>query len=258
MLERLLRLVLRALGRSGRESELSQLEKALRHRFSDRTLLTQALRHRSHAHSRNAGRSASNERMEFLGDSVLGMIVAARLFEGFPDLGEGDLTQLRSSLVRRETLAEAARSIDLGKWIQLSLAEERRGGRDRESILADAFEAVVGAAYLDGGVHAAEAILDRWLLDRAADMERDRAYLNPKNQLQELVQEEGTHDPPRYVVSSASGPAHERRFVVEVEIGDRVWGRGSGASKREAEACAARDALRQLPRESRMIPRKPE
>ncbi len=255
MRERLLRLVHRAFKR---RDDLSKFEDELGHRFIDRELLTQALSHRSHAHSRNAGRSASNERMEFLGDSVLGMIVAGRLYEEFPGLGEGDLTQLRSSLVRRETLAAAARAIDLGGWIQLSLAEERRGGRDRESILADAFEAVVGAAYLDGGVDAAEAVLDRWLLDRAAEMERDRAYLNPKNQLQELIQEEGTHDPPRYVVSSASGPAHDRRFVVEVAIGDRVWGRGSGTSKREAEVCAARDALRQLPDESRMIRPKPD
>ena len=181
------------------------------------------------------------------------MLVARFLYVEFPTLGEGDLTQLRSALVRRETLADAARSIDLGPWISLSTAEDRRGGRDRESILADAFEAVIGALFLDAGVGAAQQLLQAHLLHLAGELERTGAYLNPKNQLQELIQDTGTQEPPKYIVRSASGPAHDRIFCVEVTMGQRILGAGRGSSKREAEVQAARDALRQLDDRSGMI-----
>lgn len=236
-----------------RPGKRDELESRLGYRFRDRALLAHALRHRSHAHSANAGRFASNERLEFLGDSVLGMVAAEYLFERYPALGEGDLTQLRAALVRRETLAQAALEINLGDWLRLSHAEERRGGRERPSILADAFEAVLGAAFIDGGIVACSGILRSCLLHRAAEFERTRAYVNPKNELQEKIQEAGMHEPPNYQIVEASGPAHDRTFVVEVLLDGESMGQGTGASKRDAEVSSARDALRRIERESRMI-----
>jgi ribonuclease-3 len=191
--------------------------------------------------------------LEFLGDSVLGLVAGHYLFLHYPSLGEGALTQLRAALVRRDSLARAAHEINLGVSVKLSRAEERRGGRERESILADAFEAVMGAVFLDGGLEAATMVLERLLLSRADALHKSGDYINPKNLLQELVQESGVRIPPDYRVISTEGPPHHRTFAVEVAIADRVLGRGKAQNKRAAEVEAARDAMRQISAESRII-----
>ncbi len=231
----------------------SNLETRLGYHFRQPRLLGHSLRHRSHAFYFKDGRGASNERLEFLGDSVLGLVTGRYLFLRYPALGEGALTQLRAALVRRDSLAMAARAIGLGESIKLSRAEERRGGRERESILADAFEAVIGAVFLDGGLDAATEVLERLLLMRADALQQSGDYINPKNLLQELVQEAGVRSPPDYRVISTEGPPHHRTFTVEVLVADRSLGRGKAQSKRAAEVEAARDAMRQISPTSRII-----
>jgi len=226
-------------------ADLETLQKTLHVSFHDPVLLEQALVHRSYLNENPHFSLASNERLEFLGDAVLGLLVAERLYRDFPELSEGEMTRLRAALVQRDTLARAARSIGLGDYLYLGRGEEASGGRKKPTNLAAALEAVLGAVYLDGGMVAAEKVV--WLL---LEVEIDRVAGQPgevdyKSRLQELVQAR-YQVTPDYRALGATGPDHARRFTVEVVVGGEVLGRGSGKSKRAAETQAARIALERL------------
>jgi ribonuclease-3 len=204
----------------------------------------QALRHGSYVHERRlAGEiTGSNERLEFLGDSVLGLAVAVRCYERFPDAAEGDLTRIRASIVNSESLAQVARDLDLGALLLLGRGEERTGGREKQSLLADALEAVVAAVYLSCRLDTAVSMLDRLfapLFEAAVSGTLARDY---KTELQERLQ--GLHrGAPAYNVLDAPGPQHARIFEVEVTSSSVALGRGTGRTKKEAEQAAARAAL---------------
>lgn len=213
--------------------------------FSNRTLLVEALTHTSYANEAQ-GRVSSNQRLEFLGDSVLSLSVSAELFRKFPDMPEGDLTRLRAALVSEPTLAKVARTIGLGARLRLGRGEEASGGRDRDSALADALEAVVGALYLDQGLDVAGA----WVLGRL-DPEMatlDLDLVDHKTRLQEILQAT-TGQAARYQLLAEDGPDHRKVFTVAALGGERELGRGTGRSKKEAEQEAARQALVTLERE---------
>ena len=224
---------------------MKELEKKLNYTFRDPALLSEALSHSSYANEHRAAHLNSNERLEFLGDSVLGFVTAEFLFVQHPDLPEGDLTRIRAALVCEQSLYEVARKLELGKYLKLGRGEEAGGGRERTSILADATEAVFAAVYLDGGIGAASQLIHRVLLDAEKEEvveERRRDY---KTALQELVQ----RTPGRtitYQLVEETGPDHCRVFVMEVSVDGQVSGRGVGRSKKEAEQAAAKAALKLL------------
>ena len=221
---------------------LSHLEAALGHTFANRQLLLDALTHRSYAYEFAAPDVVSNERLEFLGDAVLALVSADQLYQQRPEAQEGDLTQLRAALVRASTLADFARRIPLGPYLRLGRGEESTGGRDRETLVASAFEAVIGALYLDAGLSATQAYLVPLLRAEAASAVSQRRVKDNKSLLQELAQGQLSVTP-RYVVVNQDGPSHDRVFTVEALLGEVVIGRGQGHSKREAEQAAAHAAL---------------
>jgi ribonuclease-3 len=232
---------------------LPELEAKLGHSFVDRKLLRTALAHRSHVYRSGQERVQSNERLEFLGDSVLGLIVNEHLYRSFPERSEGELTKIKSLIVSRTVLGRAAENIDLGRHLILAPGEVEAGGRKRASILSDAFEAVLGAIYLDGGLEPAREFVTRELLDSLEETLADHRLVNYKSQLQEKIQAQ-LKTPPRYKVQSTSGPDHAKRFVVEVLVRGRVLGHGEGNSKKLAEQRAARAALRTLADEPDLLP----
>lgn len=203
----------------------------------DGDLMTLALTHRSYAYEHGG---AHNERLEFLGDAVLGQAVTVMLFRTHPDLDEGDLAKRRASLVSSVALAEIARTIDLGQHIRLGRGEELTGGRDKSSILADTVEAVIGAVYLDQGGDAASALVLRLIEPLLADPDRFGAAMDPKTSLQELAASLG-HGAPSYRITS-SGPDHNKVFTAEAIVADEAVATGSGTSKKQAEMSAALEA----------------
>jgi ribonuclease III len=224
---------------------LSEFQEHVGFHFRDPSLLQQALTHRSWLGASGSDLSTSNERMEFLGDSVLELVVNEHLYARYPDLQEGELTKMKSLLVSRNILSYQAREMGLGRFLFLSEAEQDSGGRDRPSILADAFEAVVGAIYLDGGMESARGFLRQRLLTSAQGILGDRKFTNYKSLLQEFVQSEyKTY--PRYRISAQSGPDHKKLFTVDVSVKGRKLGEGKGPNKKRAEQSAARDALEVL------------
>ncbi len=221
------------------------LEARVGHTFSDPDLLDRALLHRSHALVVKNSREDSNERLEFLGDAVLGLVVNDHLYRRFPDASEGDLTKMKSLLVCRDRLNAVASRLDLGDHIRMSRSEAATGGRRRASILADTTEAVIGAVYLDGGLAAAQRMIDRCVLSGTEDLLATPGQENHKSRLQEIIQAR-FKSPPRYRVTSAEGPDHARIFRVSVVFNGHVLGRGEGANKKAAEQEAARQALAAL------------
>ena len=217
---------------------MESLENRLGYRFRNRELLAEALNHSSHANEHRGG-LGSNERLEFLGDSVLGFVSAEYLFRGHPDLPEGDLTRMRAALVCEQSLYEVARELELGSYLKLGRGEEAGGGRERQSILADATEAVFAAVYLDGGIEKARELIIRVLLSRGPAAEERRDY---KTTLQEVVQRRSGRALTYHMVAQ-SGPDHNKKFCFEVRLNDQPIGQGEGHSKKEAEQAAARDAL---------------
>jgi ribonuclease-3 len=214
----------------------SSIEDVLGRRFVRPDLLREALTHKSYAFERGGG--GHNERLEFLGDSVLAAIVAVRLYEQHPEEDEGLLSKRKAVLVSRPTLTRWARQIGLGAHLLLGAGEESTGGRERGSILANAVEALIGALYIDGGLPEAR----RFVLER---IEGEGAWEDPpdyKSRLQEIVQKKHK-EPPEYTLLKTSGPEHEKTFEVKVQFGSRVLGRGLGRNKKEAEQAAAKDAL---------------
>ena len=207
----------------------------------DPELLSQALTHRSWAYEN--GQVPHNERLEFLGDSVLGLAVTVRLFTGHPELDEGALAKRRASVVSTVALAEIARGIGLGDYLRLGRGEDLTGGRDKDSILADTMEAILGAAFLSAGPDAATALVLRLVEPLLEDPERYGAAMDPKTALQEIAAQRGL-EPPVYSVTS-TGPDHDRRFTATVIVGDRS-SEGLGTSKKHAEMAAALTAWREL------------
>ena len=227
---------------AAQEPRLAELERRLRVRFHDRGLLFHALIHRSAVNERTDLQLTSNERLEFLGDAILGAVVAERLFSAFPEASEGVLTVTRASLVRASTLAAWARGIDLGQYLLLGRGEEIGGGRERDTLLASAFEAVVGAMYLDRGLRRVATFLERFIAPELVRAPNERPMLDAKSRLQQRSQAE-RDAVPRYQVVEIAGPQHSPTFTVEVSIAGRVAARGSGRSKQAAEQAAAQMAL---------------
>jgi ribonuclease-3 len=223
------------------QEQLADLQQKLRYTFRSPELLLDALTHRSYLNEYGPDIS-SNERLEFLGDAVLALVSANLVYIARPADSEGILTQLRVALVRASTLADFARQLSLGSYLRLGRSEATLGGRDRESVIASAFEAVVGAIYLDGGIEASRAFLDPFLREALARATTQQRIKDDKSLLQELAQGR-LGVTPRYRLVSAEGPAHARTFVAEVLLGEHVAARGTGQSKQQAEQAAAHNAL---------------
>lgn len=219
-----------------------QLQHSVGHIFERPELLDLALAHRSWVNSAGRPSIESNERLEFLGDAVLDMVITDYLFSSRPTEDEGKLSKIKSLVVSARVLAEVARTLDLGKYLALSKSEERGGGRDRESILADAFESVIGAIYLDAGYDPARDFLFRTLISSLDSFLGDAELANYKSALLEHSQGKGW-GAPQYEIEGTQGPEHGKRYHVAVRVRGEFWGRGNGASKKDAEQAAARDAL---------------
>ncbi|MCL0089294.1 ribonuclease III [Dehalococcoidia bacterium] len=239
--------------------QLDSLQNTLGVAFEDVTQLRQSLVHRSFLNESEALSEtsddhplSSNERLEFLGDALLGHVVAERLFCEFPDFSEGDLTKVRSALVRTETLARVARSLNLGDYLFLGKGEAESGGRRRQRNLACALEAVIGAVLVDQGFNVAREFVLRILAKELERATEEKLEKDPKSRLQEVVQAEQRLTPV-YRTDDATGPDHDRIFVVDVFAGETFLGRGSGRSKRAAEREAAVAALKTLEGESDLV-----
>lgn len=222
---------------------LSKLEQALSYTFKNKQLLKNALTHSSYANENRALKCPDNERLEFLGDSILGFVIADALYQQFPDKPEGELTRIRADLVCEGNLARVAAAIHLGDALLLGHGEANSGGRKRDSIVSDAMESVLAAVYLDGGFDAAKAIILRLILgDVPEDKPRVTDY---KTLFQELVQQT-KNQAIHYVLVGESGPDHDKHFKMEAILNGKIVGKGSGSSKKRAEQEAARDAIEHL------------
>jgi ribonuclease-3 len=219
---------------------IKDLETAIGYRFHNISLLQNALTHSSYANERWHNSLLCNERLEFLGDSVLGMLVAEYLYRTFPDRPEGELTRMRADMVCEKTLANVANSIGLGEHLLLGHGEEQSKGRTRNSILADAMESVIAACFLDGGMEAAEGIVKRFILTEVPVKKMHNA--DYKTALQELVQQK-KNQVLAYSLIGESGPDHDKQFVVEVSLNGKPVGQGTGTSKKRAEQMAAQAAI---------------
>jgi len=225
-------------------SDLAEFQHRLGFKFSDESLLRLALTHPSIAHEQDAA-TPHNQRLEFLGDAVLGVVLSRHLYATFPEADEGLLTKSRAKLVNATALAMHGRGLDLGTHLILSRGEENTGGRTRPSILADAFEALLGAIFLDGGFAAAQEFILREFTANCAELAQTAGIDNPKGELQEFLQAKSP-EPPIYHLISAEGPDHDRDFVCAVLHGGAELARGTGKSKKAAESNAAAAALKKL------------
>jgi ribonuclease-3 len=223
-------------------TKLSELEQRLALVFADKSLLQRALTHRSYLNEHPEFPLEDNERLEFLGDAVLDFVTGEYLYHRFPELKEGPLTSLRSALVRRKTLARFARQLDLGHDLLMGHGEAESGGRDRPAILCAAFEALIGALYLDQGLEAVQRFVEPLVRPEATLIVQERSDKDAKSQLQELAQAR-LHCTPRYTTVAESGPDHAKEFTVQVTIDRQVYGRGAGPSKQQAAQAAAERAL---------------
>ncbi len=240
-----------------RRDSYSELEARLQYRFADRDYLIEALTHRSYARGVRNDEVDSYERMEFLGDSVLGLVVTSHLYRRYHGQREGNLTKIKATLVNERSLSQVARQLGLGEFVLLSPEEEQGGGRHRKSILADACEALFGAVYLDGGMKEATQLVNRLILSQVDRFLSDRGQINYKGELLEHYQSLGK-GMPRYEMTSEEGSDHDKMFSVQVRLEGRVIGRGQGKSKKEAEQHAARAALDHLELEPRQLGSDPD
>lgn len=221
---------------------LKEFQEIIGYRFTNDSYLRIALTHSSYANESRSKNVQYNERLEFLGDSVLGLIVSKYIFENFPQLPEGKLTKMRAAVVCERSLWECAVNIDLGKYLILGHGEERMGGRTRMSILADAFEALIAAIYLDSGIETVREWVMGQLHETIIAASRGKMFKDYKTEFQEVVQQNGDVDI-RYEVVSENGPDHNKTFVVEVYLNGEKMGCGEGTSKKKAEQQAAQNAL---------------
>lgn len=224
---------------------MKTLELLLGHEFKTDFLLEQALTHKSYINESELSESQSYERLEFLGDAVLELLISERLYHLRPEMTEGDMTKLRAAIVCEEALVKVAEQFRLGSYIKLSLGETKTGGRHRASILADCVESIIAAIYLDGGIEAARTFVNTHFDDHIVLALRGALVLDYKSALQEVLLKRGRHAPVYRLISS-EGPDHDKVFCSEVLIEDKPCGRGSGRSKRESEKEAAKLAYLQL------------
>lgn len=226
-------------------TDIQQLELLLEYRFRDHTLLAQALTHPSYLHEAGGSGGGDYQRLEFLGDAILGLLLAEMLYTRYPDWDEGALSQLRSRLAGQDVLADQAKSLGVGAFVQLGRGEEQTAGREKDSILADVLEALIASLYQDGGLEAARALVVRLFEDVVAAPESLVLGRDSKSELQEYL---SSHDypAPDYQLIEESGPPHNRLFRFLVLVGDRVVGDGQGKSKKIAQQAAAAKALEML------------
>ncbi|RMF83523.1 MAG: ribonuclease III [Nitrospinota bacterium] len=223
--------------------QLEELQQRIGYRFRSPSLLAQALTHASFAHEQ-AGEEESYERLEFLGDAVLSLVISTYLFQAFPDFPEGQLSRWRAAIVQESILAEVARRLCIGTYLLLGRGEEQSGGREKDSLLADTLEAIIGAIYLDGGWDQVKQVVLQLFHPELRQVLHTPSP-DPKSLLQQYTLERG-EGLPCYRLVRTEGPDHAKTFVVETQIAGRIWGRGKGKSKKDAERLAAMDALRQL------------
>lgn len=221
------------------------MEESLKYKFKDKSLLETALTHSSYANEAKGSNVKYNERLEFLGDAILGFVVGSFIFKEYPDTPEGELTKLRASVVCEAMLSKKARLLNVGEHMRLGKGEENTGGRDRNSILADAFEAIIGAIYIDGGIDEASKFVLTQLKDSIFEMKNSVKILDSKTSLQEILQKD-SNAAIEYTIVGESGPAHDKEFKVEVKNKGEVLGVGCGKSKKEAEQNAAMIAIKNL------------
>ena len=220
---------------------MKDFEKLIDYKFNNKSLLQQALTHTSYANERRGNNIKHNERLEFLGDAVLSIVVADYIYSNCPELPEGELTKLRSALVCEKALYKFGKMINLGSFLYLSKGERNGGGADRPSIVSDAFEAVIAAIYLDGGMEPAKKHILRFIVPEIKNQSK-KPFKDYKTTLQEIVQK-NPGEKIEYTLVSESGPDHDKHFVFEVHLNSNVIGKGGGRSKKEAEQNAAREAL---------------
>ena len=225
------------------ETDLKKLQDTLQYHFHDMHLLGCALTHSSYANEHPEREPEHNERLEFLGDAVLELASSDYIYRHYPDMPEGRMTKLRASLVCESSLAESARAISLQSHLHLGHGEERTGGRNRDSVISDAMEALNGAVYLDGGFEAARKIVETFVL---YDLENRRLFYDSKTVLQEILQRDHSVETIRYELTGEEGPAHAKTFHVQVKAGDEVLGSGEGATKKAAQQQAAYKAIKKL------------
>lgn len=226
-------------------SDIRPLEKNLHISFSNRSLLERALTHSSYLNENPDSALEDNERLEFLGDAVLDFIVGAYLYNRFPEMKEGELTSLRAALVRSSTLADFARQLEINQYLKLGCGEEENGGRERTPLLCAAFEAVIGAIYLDKGFDAVQKLMEPMIAPKLADIREKSLHKDAKSEFQVWAQAK-FNVTPHYEVIGESGPDHQKTFTVRVMVGQETWGEGSGTSKQAAAQAAARKALEQI------------
>lgn len=227
------------------EACLAKLQRKIDYDFKNLQLLKEALTHKSYIKSSTCPSLNSNERLEFLGDSILGLVICEFLYKKFPDKSEGDLTKLKAGLVNEATLSHIGRNLGLGEFLYLSPDEEKSGGRERPSLVADGFEALIGAVYLDGGLEAISRLIGSQILTRFRELADDKQNFNYKGELLEYLQALGW-GMPEYQIEEAVGPDHQKRFTISAMAKGEKLGVGEGASKKEAEQKAAKMALEKL------------
>ncbi len=248
-----------ALKKTTNGAALAELEARLGHVYARRALLTEALTHGSLRHEQPDGGGGDNERLEFLGDAIVGLLVAELLYRRFPTASEGELTRLRAALVSRKHLGEVGLGLELGRWLRLGRSEERSGGRTKAVLLANCVEAITAAMYLDGGgLEAPAAFVERVVVEPYVDglykeLEANSAIGDFKSALQELLQARGVGQP-EYTVADETGPDHRKRFCVEVHGDGRALAQGVGSTKKKAEQEAAKRALGKLAGDGHKLP----
>ena len=224
------------------KNDLNELEKIIGYKFRDRKNLVLALTHSSYANDLKLGKLAHNERLEFLGDAVLELSSSEALFEMYPEKKEGELTRLRASIVCEPTLAACARDISLDKYLMLGRGEEQTGGRNRDSVVSDAFEALIGAIYIDGGFASAKDFVSKFVMN---DVENKHLFYDSKTILQEMLQKV-FKERVEYVLVEETGPDHNKQFTVDAVFDGKVIGSGTGKTKRKAEQQAAYEAIKKI------------
>jgi len=226
-------------------SNIPALEQRINYVFKDKGTVLTAITHSSYANEKKARKLKYNERIEFLGDSVLSLTISEHLYKRYPDLPEGELTVTRAKIVCENSLSRCAADIGLGELLLLGKGEELSGGRSKSSILSDAYEALIGAIYMDGGFETAKAFILRHMEDIIKNSMQGKLFYDYKTQLQEKIQQKGDQQI-TYSVIDEKGPDHNKTFVTQIKINDVICGQGSGRSKKESEQNAARDALDKL------------
>lgn len=226
--------------------QLDQLEQTISIHFKNKTLLKNVFIHRSYLNEHKDSELPSNEKLEFLGDSVLSLATSIYLYQNYANLAEGDYTDIKASIVRTESLAEVAKQLELGTYLYLSKGEEKGEGRDKTNILADCFEALIAAIFIDQGFDKAYEFITTYLFkDKLNNIVENKLYMSPKSRLQELTQ--ATYkNLPVYILSNSTGPEHKKEFNVEVLINGKKVAEGQGMSKKQAEENAAQNALEKM------------